>query len=191
MIGESAPLRSFAEGRFRQSATILGLLLATATCLALGLSLPVMQVEKFSFWESDYSIVTGVIGLLSDGEYLLAAIIFFFSVLFPVVKLVVLWRVWQNPRTHARRLRLLRALSKLGRWSMLDVLAVAILVVAGMLRAVADLEPRVGIYAFAIGVVLSMLATAWIQRSSIRAARKSLPTRDTALVDDLAERDFA
>lgn len=190
MSSAPAALRSFAEPRSGQSAAVVGLLLAAAVSLALGLSLPVMQVEKFIFWESDYSIVTGVIGLLADGEYLLAAIIFFFSVVFPVVKLVVLWRVWQNPMTHARRFRLLRALSKLGKWSMLDVFAVAILVVAGKLRAVADLEPRVGIYLFAIGVVLSMLATAWIQRQSIRAARKTLPKLDATLADDLAERDF-
>lgn len=191
MTDERARLRSFSTSRSWHGLLVIGLLLAAAVSIGLGLLLPVMQIEKFIFWESDYSIVTGVIGLFHDGEYLLAAIILFFSVVFPVVKLIVLWRVWQNPMTHARRFRLLRTLAKLGKWSMLDVLAVAILVVAGKLRAVADLEPRLGIYMFAVGVVLSMIATAWIQRLSIRAARKSLPTVVGEIDEDLTARDFA
>lgn len=150
---------------------VLVLLLMAAVSLALGLTQPILQVEKFIFWESDYSVITGIIGLYEDGEYLLAFVIFFFSLVFPVAKLVLLLIVWRAKMSHTQRFKVLRGLSTLGKWSMLDVFAVAILVVAGKLGAVADVQPRVGVYLFAAGVVLSMLATGWIYRLALRAGR--------------------
>jgi paraquat-inducible protein A len=49
-----------------------------------------------------------------------------------------------------------------GKWSMLDVFVVAVLVVAVKLGAIADVEMRFGLYAFAASVLLTMFITARI-----------------------------
>ena len=155
----------------RQRLGVVFMLLVSGVTLALGLTQPVFLVEKFIFWESHYSVLTGVIGLFEDGEYILAFILFFFSIVFPVVKLLVLTIIWRAKMSHEQRFKLLRILQKLGKWSMLDVFAVAILVVAGKLGALADVHPLIGIYLFATGILTSMLTTIWIQKLALRAAR--------------------
>src|SRR5438045_3748918 len=62
--------------------------------LAAGLLLPLMNVQKMVFWKNDYSVITGVISLWHDGQHMLAAVVFFFSLVFPVVKLVTLTVIW-------------------------------------------------------------------------------------------------
>jgi paraquat-inducible protein A len=60
-----------------------------------------------------------------------------------------------------------------GKWSMLDVFVVAVLVVAVKLGAIADVEMRFGLYAFAASVLLTMFITSRIvgltNHSSLRA----------------------
>jgi paraquat-inducible protein A len=159
--------------RFKRIHDVEALLAAAATTLVLGLVLPILRVEKFIFWESGYSIVTGVAGLFDEREWLLGFVILLFSVVFPIAKLGVLATLWWGHLTHEQRFALLRRLEMIGRWSMLDVFAVAILVVAGKLGAVADVEARVGIYLFAVAILLSMLATWRVKQLALRAAREA------------------
>ena len=147
------------------------LALASAT-LVLGLVLPILRVEKFIFWESGYSVITGVASLFDAREWLLGFIILLFSIVFPIAKLGVLAALWLGKLTHEQRFALLRRLEMVGRWSMLDVIAVGIHVVAGKLGAVADVEARAGIYLFAIAIFLSMLATWRVKQLALRAARE-------------------
>jgi paraquat-inducible protein A len=49
-----------------------------------------------------------------------------------------------------------------GKWSMLDVFVVAVLVVAVKLGAIADVDMRYGLYAFAASVLLTMYITSRI-----------------------------
>jgi len=48
----------------------------------------------------------------------------------------------------------------LGKWSMLDVFLVALLVALTQLSEFRALEPRLGLYLFAAGVILNNIATA-------------------------------
>ena len=150
------------------------LVVATAT-LALGLVLPILRVEKFIFWESGYSVITGVASLFDSREWLLGFVILLFSIVFPIAKLGVLVTLWLGKLTHDQRFALLRRLETVGRWSMLDVFAVGILVVAGKLGAVADVEARIGIYLFGAAILLSMLATWRVKQLALRAARGEDP----------------
>lgn len=151
---------------------VLCLLLGTSITLYYGLSMPLLYLEKLYFWSNDYSVVTGIIGLFEDEEYLLAAVILFFSLVFPVTKLALLAVVWWWPMTHGQRFSVLRWLGFLGKWSMLDVFLVAILVVAAKLGSLASVEPRAGVYVFGFAILLSMLTTFYVERLARRAARK-------------------
>ncbi len=147
------------------------LLLACSILLIAGLVLPVLTVEKLVLWESTFSIVSGVWALAREGNVWLAAILFFFSITFPIAKLVALWLVWAGEVSGRRRERLLAGLRTLGKWSMLDVFVVAVTVVAVKLGALATAHPRGGILAFAAAVVLSMIATSQVDRPGSRPTR--------------------
>ena len=130
--------------------------------LLTGLSLPLITVEKTVFWrhwENHYSVFTGVVELAKQGDYALALILFFFSMVFPFIKLLTLLILWVKESTDEERTRALHWLGILGKWSMLDVFAVAILVVAAKLRTLTQIEPRIGVYLFGFAIIFSMLTT--------------------------------
>jgi len=70
-----------------------------------------------------------------------------------------------------------------GKWSMLDVFIVAILVVSVKLGAIASVEMRYGLYAFATAVVLKMYTAAINRRMRpvFTSASTGLPEEDIAI----------
>ncbi len=143
-------------------------LAAALGLLITGLALPVMRIERLIFWEDDYSIVTGAISLYENGHPFLAVILFAFSVIFPNLKLVGLLAVWFVPMHDARRDRLITWVDVLGRWSMLDVFVVAVMIVLTQSRSFLDAEARAGLYVFSGAVVLSMVMTIAVERVAKR-----------------------
>ena len=143
------------------------LILLALVILTAGLSLPILTVEKTVFWrhwENHYSVFIGVAELAKHGDWLLAVIVFFFSMVFPYAKLLALILLWFRKLTQAQRTRTLHWLGMLGKWSMLDVFAVAMLVVAAKLKSLTHVEPRIGVYLFGLAILLSMLTTMHIER---------------------------
>lgn len=152
----------------------LGLAAALALLIA-GLVLPVMRIERLIFWEDYYSIVTGAISLLENGHPLLAIILFAFSVVFPNAKLVGLLGVWFVPLEEARRARIIRWVDILGRWSMLDVFVVAVMIVLTQSKSFLDAEARAGLYVFSAAVALSMVMTLEMERLAKRTRAEANP----------------
>jgi len=149
--------------------------LALAVLLA-GLSLPILQVDKTVFWrhwENRYSVLLGIIELTKSGDWLLAIILFFFSMVFPFIKLAALIWIWFWKLTDAERMKMLHWLEILGKWSMLDVFAVAILVVAAKLRSLTEVQPRIGVYLFGLAIILSMLTTMHVEHIARRSRKTS------------------
>ena len=138
------------------------LLSLSALLLMAGLLLPLVHVEKMMFWKNDYSVMTGVRSLWHQQQWLLAIVVFFFSILFPSLTLLVLAGIWFLPLVEDQRQRVLHWLGILGKWSMLDVFAVAILIVLVKLGPVARIDPQRGVYAFACAIVLSMITTMYV-----------------------------
>jgi paraquat-inducible protein A len=137
---------------------ILILIIASAVLLFIGLRLPVLTVRKL--WETNtFSIISGIINLWNGKYYFLSFIIFFFSVIFPIVKLVTLFMIWSVRLRDHQRKWLLRGLSLLGKWSMLDVFVTAIIIVSIKLGALASAKAEIGIYYFGISILLAMFVT--------------------------------
>ena len=144
------------------------------TVLMAGLSLPILTVEKTVFWrhwENHYSVFVGVMELAKSGDWLLALILFFFSMVFPFAKLFSLALLWYRPLSEADRLKTLHWLGIMGKWSMLDVFVVAILIVAAKLRDLTEVQPRIGVYLFGLAIILSMLVTTRVNRLARRPAK--------------------
>lgn len=139
------------------------LLIASMTLLGFGLFLPTMRTEKLVFWEDTYSILNGVVALWQEKHYLLSAVLFFFSMVFPVAKLIALGVIWFAPTGKNTRVTILKWLLVLGKWSMLDVFVVAVLIVITQLKGAIDAEARIGIYLFAAAIVGSMIVAHLIE----------------------------
>jgi len=160
----------------KQTLFVPAALLVSTALLVIGLSLPLIYVQQqvlWKRWKSSYSVFTGIVSLWHQGEYLLASVLFFFSFVFPLAKLGALAVIWWVKLAEARRSLLLHWLGILGKWSMLDVFAVAILIVLVKLGPLANAEPRAGVYFFAASIISSMLTTTSVDR----LARKSLRSR--------------
>lgn len=157
---QTPALRDLHPGRY----DVPLLIVLTTTLLGAGLCMPLLQVEKMVFWESDYSVFSGVAGLVEQNELVLAAVLLFFSVIFPIAKLACLWWVWHARLTRSGRRKLIGWLEALGRWSMLDVFVVAILIVLVKIEPLASVEPKPGVYVFGGAIILSLLTTWHVSR---------------------------
>jgi len=141
------------------------LLWASLLLLVIGLFAPIMTLRKFLFWKNEMSIYTGLIGLFDDGHYGLFFILLIFSVCFPLTKIFTLAFVWYGQFLgEEKRKTLLRRIEALGRWSMLDVFVVALLVVTIKLGILAEVEVHAGVYFFAGSVLASMAASLLMNR---------------------------
>ena len=122
--------------------------------------LPIMHTATLVGGEDD-TILSGVIVLLKGGSWPLAALVFFASIMVPMLKLIALTVLvlsiqWKSPPLG--RLRLYRLVEFIGRWSLLDIYVLTVLVALVQLHALATVEPRPGALAFAAVVVLTVLS---------------------------------
>jgi paraquat-inducible protein A len=148
--------------QYPRKARRLRLLIALSSLLlVMGLLSPIITLEKFVVIENTFSVLSGVIQLLKEGQWFLFLVISAFSIVLPVLKLGVLYLLVGSRVPDKRRLhRYLHWMHLYGKWSMLDVFVVAILVVAVKLGAIANVEMRYGLYAFAASVLITMYVTA-------------------------------
>lgn len=133
--------------------------------LIAGLIAPLIEDSKVGGLVGDqYSIWDGVTGLAKDRHYGLAALIFAFSFVFPTVKWLGMAYVWWAPISEARQQKAIAWLDRLGKWSMLDVLVVVILMGVVHFGWLAEVSPRAGVYLFGGSIFVSMLTITWIAR---------------------------
>jgi paraquat-inducible protein A len=139
--------------------------LAAYISLAVGVFAPVVQMSKklvvfkfsFELSKDTYSLIEAIIELFRNGNLVLSVIIFIFSILFPLSKIIALNYIWNREITPESRKTVLNIISAISKWSMLDVFVIASVIVIAKLSSVADAEARWGIYVFGIHVLISML----------------------------------
>ena len=142
----------------------LGLWLLVAIMLVVGALAPMFTFTTFWIFDDRFSLATGIYRLLEEGEPLLFLLVFTFSILMPVYKMYLLYRVIGAKGMDARRVvRYRKWLNIMGKWSMLDVFVVALLVVIVKLGAVADITIHYGLYVFAAAVLASMLLSQLVE----------------------------
>ena len=138
-------------------------LLITAAILYIPANvLPIMTVT--SLGQGDPStLMSGVIQLVQHGMIPIAAVVFIASIVVPTFKLVgialLLFSVQRHQPLSARqRILMYRFIEFIGRWSMLDIFVIAILVAVVNFGRLASVEANLGAIAFASVVILTMLA---------------------------------
>ncbi len=148
-------------GHPRATARTAALASAALIIYPLALSLPVMRIERLGH-TSDASIWSGMVGLLAEGHLFVGGIVLLFSIVAPVAKLIALFVLCAGSRgLQARhRARTYRLVEFIGRWGMVDVLLVAVVVAAVKLGDLVQVTPGPGVVAFGSVVLLSLLASA-------------------------------
>jgi paraquat-inducible protein A len=109
------------------------------------------------------TILSGVIYLWSSGSWPVAVLIFFASIMVPLAKIIALVLLLFTTQRRSTwrmldRARLYRIVELVGRWSMVDIYVIGILVTLVQLGALADIVAGPGAVAFGAVVVLTMFA---------------------------------
>ena len=123
---------------------------------------PVMRVTSVGIVQED-TILSGVIYLLLHGMWPLALVVFVASVAVPLLKIAALGFVLVSVQRRSQwrpvdRTRLYRIVEAVGRWSMVDIYVVTILVALVRMGAIASVDAMPGALYFGSVVVLTMLA---------------------------------
>ena len=124
--------------------------------------LPITRTEALGNVQSD-TIMSGVIYFLHHGDWPLALVIFTASVAVPFLKILVLGLLLFTTQRRSTwrpldRTKLYRITELVGRWSMVDIYVVTILVALVQLGMLAQIKAGPGAMYFALVVVLTMLA---------------------------------
>jgi len=124
--------------------------------------LPMMHVHTFAGTQSD-TIMSGVIYFMETGAYLIGGVIFIASILVPVVKILILIylliSVQSGSARHRKERRRLYVLTEIvGRWSMVDVYVVSIMIALVHFGGLTEITAGLGAVFFLLVVIVTMIA---------------------------------
>lgn len=135
------------------------LTLATGLYL-LGLIMPMMTISKLLIFKNTFSVLTGIFGLLQEGQIFLFVVVFTFTILLPILKIQILYKFIGKKALSSEKLnKYLHLMHEYGRWAMLDVMVVALLIVMVKLGAIASIKVHLGLFIFGMAVLMIMLIT--------------------------------
>ena len=141
---------------------IVNLLLAILVVVfAVGIWAPILTLKKLLIVQNTFSILSGIAQLGRDGQYGLFLLVTAFTLVLPCCKIVMLFTAWNSNRYQTRYLEWLYAI---GKWSMLDVFLVAVLIASVKLGAIATIEVHYGLYVFAVAVILMIINTQFVYK---------------------------
>jgi paraquat-inducible protein A len=131
------------------------IILVAAVFLALGLTLPILRFDSFYFFSKTPSLLGIVASLWASDDFLLAVLVGGFSILFPILKLAVLALGAMRGEGRSHRAGLARLLPHLSKWSMMDVMLVAIVVFAAKTSGLAEAVTQPGLWFYAGSTLVS------------------------------------
>ncbi len=139
------------------------LLVALATfSFGLGLTRPLVTLDRLWLFTEEPSLVEIVTGLWADGSTGLALVVALVSVLFPAAKLA-----WLQLVAAGVTVRGLGHLHALGRWSMMDVLVVALVVFAAKTSGLATAIAQPGLWFYAAATAAAAAAAWLLERAEV------------------------
>ena len=130
----------------------------------------ILTILRPSFTDPrEISILGGIFALLRGGDFFVGAILLLFSVLFPLGKLGVLWCVINDLEANSHDPKHMTIVEKLGKFSMLDVLVLALLVVSiKRLPGGTEVNLEFGVLAFSGSVLISLLLPSLIRHAYLK-----------------------
>lgn len=121
--------------------------------------LPMLEIERLGHHHSS-SLLGGTWELLSHGSWFVGLVVLLFSVVFPLAKILLLLELSLIGSLHRRHRALTyRVMEAAGKWSMMDVLLVAFMVMLVKLGSLVEFHTGPAIFAFVGCVAMSMIAS--------------------------------
>ncbi|MEM9445766.1 MAG: paraquat-inducible protein A [Verrucomicrobiota bacterium] len=108
-----------------------------------------------------YTVMGGIEYLWHHGDIVPAVVVFIASMIVPVAKIITLYTLfftYKNGQNPLLKTKLFLWVKALGRWSMVDIFVLSILVALGQLGIVATVDPEIGAIPFCGMIVFTMLA---------------------------------
>jgi paraquat-inducible protein A len=179
--GYPTPMRGLAFG--------LLIILATLS-LALGVILPAISFTTAYVWTNQHSIASIIWALYTSNELFLCFVVLLFSIVFPFLKLLYLLTLIATPELPREfRARSIAAMEWLGRYSMTDVMVLALVIFYINASGYAEATVLPAVYFFAASALLTMLAYGWANSTGPQGS--SQPTSLQTRLESLADKTFA
>lgn len=142
---------------------LLSFLIILATVFfALGIILPVIRFTTVYVWSAEHSILTIIYALYESEEFFLCAVVFAVSIFFPFLKLFYLLTLVTSPDLSPEfRRRSFSTMEWLGRYSMTDVMVLALMIFYVNSSGYTEAIVMPGVYFFAASAIITMLAYGW------------------------------
>jgi paraquat-inducible protein A len=144
--------------RSQMQSRVAAFTIASLALFPAAVFLPILEVQRLGHHHRS-SIVGGIWELLSQGSYFVGLIIFFFSIVFPLLKLTALLELtWLCALSEKHRATTYRWMELAGKWSMMDVMLLAFLVMMIKLSGLVEFHFGPAVIAFALCVSFSIIA---------------------------------
>jgi paraquat-inducible protein A len=137
---------------------------ATVGLFLMGISRPLLRAEKWIFWKNQYSLLGAASGMMNGGMVVLGVGFVLFVLVLPLVQQLLvlalgLFQWFEGPAPKVGRLLL-----KVERWAMMDVVALALIVVLIRLGNVANVELPAGTWFLGAAVLLTLYGSFRVRR---------------------------
>ena len=121
--------------------------------------LPILQIEKMGH-RHESSLLVGTFELLAEGDWFVGIVVLLFSIVFPLVKIVLLLELSLLGLMHREhKAWTYRVMEFAGKWSMMDVMLLAFMVMLVKLGSLVEFHFGPAVWAFVFCVAMSMLAS--------------------------------
>ena len=128
---------------------------------------PFMTIEMYGMRKTS-TVWGGIVTLADKGSWAIAAVVFLASIVIPFVKLAILFYLTltdSDQNNSDLKLKLYRFVEAIGRWSMLDIFLLAVVVAVFKFGHMARVQPGIGSLMFLFVVIFTMLASAYYDPS--------------------------
>jgi paraquat-inducible protein A len=138
------------------------LIILCTVFFALGVMLPAIRFTTVFVWTNQHSVATIIWALWKNEEFFLCFVIFMFSIFFPFMKLFYLLTLVTSPDMPAEfRNKSISAMEWLGRYSMTDVMVLALMIFYVNASGYSEASVLPGVYFFAASAIMTMFAYGW------------------------------
>lgn len=122
--------------------------------------LPILTIEQLG-QRHVTSLLTGCLDLIREGHFFVGFVVILFSIIFPLVKIIGLLELcWFGLLQRKHQALMYQVMEITARWSMLDVLLLALLVMVVKLGGIVEFHIGPAVFAFVGCVAMNVLAAA-------------------------------
>jgi paraquat-inducible protein A len=142
------------------------LIILATVFFALGIIMPTIRFTTVYVWTNEHSILTIIYALFENNEIFLCAVVFAVSVFFPFLKLFYLLTLLTSHDMPLEfRKKSIATMEWLGRYSMTDVMVLALMIFYVNSSGYTEARVLPGVYFFAASALMTMVAYGWANAS--------------------------